>query len=184
MATSEVVKQQSATMEATSAPDTDRVRKRRQLPRLIPNETHQGTETPKIPTRPIAIQTPSFITQEALNLFTYNFHANEHVRKRQARQLFEAKYNRNMSTTPYCAAVIHPINGETIKKYKKLATDPATQAVWTTAFGKEWGNLTQGDNKTRTKGTDSLIVLNHNEIRNIPTDRTVTYANIVVDYRP
>ena len=52
------------------------------------------------------------------------------------------------------------------------------------AFGKEWGNLTQGDNKTRTKGTDSLIVLNHEEIRNIPTDRTVTYANIVVDYRP
>ena len=31
---------------------------------------------------------------------------------------------------------------------------------------------------------DSLIVLNHDEIRNIPTDRTVTYANIVVDYRP
>ena len=31
---------------------------------------------------------------------------------------------------------------------------------------------------------DSLIVLNHKEIRNIPTDRTVTYANIVVDYRP
>ena len=37
---------------------------------------------------------------------------------------------------------------------------------------------------TRTKGTDSLIVLNHEEIRNIPIDRTVTYANIVVYYRP
>ena len=71
-----------------------------------------------------------------------------------------------------------------ITKYKKLAADPATQAVWTTAFGKEWGNLTQGDNKTRIKGTDSLIVLNHDEIRKIPTYRTVTYANIVVDYRP
>ena len=69
-------------------------------------------------------------------------------------------------------------------KYKKLAADPATQAVWTTAFGKEWENITQGDNKKRTKGTDSLIVLNHKEILNIPTDRTVTYANIVVDYRP
>ena len=34
------------------------------------------------------------------------------------------------------------------------------------------------------KGTDSLIVLNHEEIRNIPTYRTVTYANIVVDYLP
>ena len=146
--------------------------------------------------------------------------------------MFEVKANRNKNTTPYCAAVIHPISGETItkskklaadpatqavwttafgkewgnltqednktrtkgmdsliilnheeirNKYKKLAADPATQAVWTTAFGKEWGNLTQKDNKTRTKGTDSLIVLNHEEIRKIPTYRTVTYANIVVD---
>ena len=31
---------------------------------------------------------------------------------------------------------------------------------------------------------DSLILLNHNEIRNIPTDRTVMYANIMVDYLP
>ena len=106
------------------------------------------------------------------------------MRKRQARQLFEVKYNRNRSTTPYCAAVIHPITGETITKYKKLAADPATWAVWTTEFGKEWGNLTQGDNKTRTKGTDSLILLNHDEIQNIPTNRTVTYAKIVVEYRP
>ena len=52
------------------------------------------------------------------------------------------------------------------------------------AFGKEWGNLTQGDNKTRMKGKDYLIALNHNENQNIPTNRTVTYANIVVDYRP
>ena len=106
------------------------------------------------------------------------------MRKHQARKLFEVKSNRNRSTTPYCAAVIHPITGETITKYKKIAADPVTQAIWTTAFGKEWVNLTQGDKKTRTKGTDSLIVLNHEEIRNIPTDRTVTYANLVVDYRP
>ena len=72
--------------------------------------------------------------------------------------MFEVKYNRNSNTAPYCAAVIHSISGETITKYKKLAADPATQAVWKTAFGKEWGNLTQGDTKTRTKGTDSLII--------------------------
>ena len=95
--------------------------------------------------------------------------------------MFEVKSNRNKNTKPYCAAVIHPISGETITKYKKLAADPTTQAVWTTSFGKEWGNLTQEDNKTRTKDTDSIIVLNHEEIRNIPTNRTVTYTNIVVD---
>ena len=95
--------------------------------------------------------------------------------------MFEVKANRNRNTAPYYVAVIHPISGETITKYKKLAADPATQAVWTTAFGKEWGNLTQGENKTRTKGTYYLIVLNHEENRNIPTDIAVTYANIVVD---
>ena len=75
--------------------------------------------------------------------------------------MFEVKANRNKNTKPYCAAVIHPISGETITKYKKLAADPTTQAVWTTALEKELGNLTQGDEKTRTKGTDSLIVLSH-----------------------
>ena len=97
--------------------------------------------------------------------------------------MFEVKANRNRNITPYCAAVIHPIRGETITKYKKLSAYPATQALWKTAFGKEWGNLTQGHNKTRTKGTDSFIVLNCEEICNIPTDRTITYAKIVVDYR-
>ena len=52
--------------------------------------------------------------------------------------MFEVKANRNKNTTPYFAADIHPISGETITKYKKLAADPATQAVWTTALGKEW----------------------------------------------
>ena len=50
--------------------------------------------------------------------------------------MFEVKTNRKKTTKPYCAAVIHPISGETITKYKKLASNPATQAVWTTAFGK------------------------------------------------
>ena len=51
-------------------------------------------------------------------------------------QSYKVKANRNRNTTPYCAAVIHPISGETIQKYKKLAADPATQALWTTEFGK------------------------------------------------
>ena len=33
-------------------------------------------------------------------------------------------------------------------------------------------------------GTDSMYVITHKEIRNIPKDRTVTYARMVVDYRP
>ena len=138
LAFSEGVNQQSALIETTLYPDKYQIKKRGRSPRLIPNDTTQETETPTRSNRPIAIQTPRFITQEALNLFTYNFHANEQVRKLQAKYMFEVKSNRNKNTTPYCAAVIHPISGETITKYKKLAADPATQAVWTTAFGKKW----------------------------------------------
>ena len=52
------------------------------------------------------------------------------------------------------------------------------------AFGKEFGNLAQGDTVTNTPGTNSIYVLGHEAIRNIPRDRTVTYTRIVVDYRP
>ena len=111
LAFSEGVNQQSAPIEATPDPDKDQVKKQCRSPRLIPNDTTQETEAPTRTNRPIAIQTPRFITQEALNLFTYNFHANEKARKRQAKYMFEVKANRNKNTTPCCAAVIHPISG-------------------------------------------------------------------------
>eukprot|EP00804_Cyclotella_cryptica_P007211 CCRYP_009751-RB/>CCRYP_009751-RB protein AED:0.29 eAED:0.25 QI:0/-1/0/1/-1/1/1/0/612 len=56
--------------------------------------------------------------------------------------------------------------------------------IWTTAFGKEFGNLAQGDLKTGEKGTNTLFVMTHEEIANIPTGRTVTYGRIVIDFRP
>eukprot|EP00804_Cyclotella_cryptica_P008031 CCRYP_004537-RA/>CCRYP_004537-RA protein AED:0.47 eAED:0.59 QI:0/0/0/1/0/0/2/0/135 len=47
-----------------------------------------------------------------------------------------------------CAGVVHPTTGETITSYKKLIACPLLRDVWTTAFGKEFGNLAQGDRKT------------------------------------
>jgi hypothetical protein len=44
--------------------------------------------------------------------------------------------------------------------------------------------LAQGDIKTNMPGTDSIFILEPHEIANIPNDRTVTYALVVVDYRP
>ena len=87
------------------------MKKRLHSLRLIPNDATQETETPTRSNQPIAIQTPRFITQEALNLLTYNFHAHEQVRKRQAKHMFEVKANRNRNTAPYYVAVIHPISG-------------------------------------------------------------------------
>ena len=80
-----------------------------------------------------------------------------------------------------CATVIHPITGKFVTNYKKLSKYPATREVWTTEFGNEWGNLEQGDHKTGTKGKKSLSVLDHKEVKRIPSDCTVIYANIIVD---
>ena len=47
---------------------------------------------------------------------------------------------------------------------------------------KELGRLAQGYDKT--KGTNTVYFMKKEDIKNIPKDRTVTYARIVVDYRP
>ena len=44
--------------------------------------------------------------------------------------------------------------------------------------------MAQGNNKTGTKGTNSIFVMSHDEIDNIPADWIVTYARIVVDFLP
>ena len=56
--------------------------------------------------------------------------------------------------------------------------------TWTTDFGKEFGNLAQGDNKTGTPGMDAIRVMDLEQITNIPADRVVTYASVVMDFRP
>jgi hypothetical protein len=62
--------------------------------------------------------------------------------------------------------------------------DPATSEVWQTAFGKDFGGMAQRDEKTGQKGTNSIFVMTCNEIKCIPSDRTVTYARVVVNFRP
>ena len=44
--------------------------------------------------------------------------------------------------------------------------------------------MAKGDDKTKIPGTCSIFVMSHNEIRHIPQDRFVTYARLVVDFRP
>eukprot|EP00804_Cyclotella_cryptica_P019448 CCRYP_006615-RA/>CCRYP_006615-RA protein AED:0.18 eAED:0.18 QI:0/0/0/1/1/1/3/0/869 len=81
-----------------------------------------------------------------------------------------------------CNGVVHPITKETITKYEKLANDPTLQDVWMKAMCNELGRLAQGwDGK---QGTNTIFFMTHDEIKRIPRDRTVTYARIVVDYRP
>ncbi len=48
----------------------------------------------------------------------------------------------------FACPMVHPITSETISIYKKLMNNPATAETWQTAFGKDFGGISQGDNKT------------------------------------
>ena len=67
--------------------------------------------------------------------------------------------------------MVHPATGETISSNKKLMHDPATAEIWQTAFGKDFGSMAQGDNKTGQKGTNSIFVMTHEEIKKIQKRR-------------
>jgi hypothetical protein len=81
--------------------------------------------------------------------------------------------------------MVHPVIGETISSYKKLMNDPATTEVWQTAFGKNFGGMAQGDNKTGQKGTDAMFVMTHDDINHaLKAGKKFTYCNPAVDHRP
>ena len=74
--------------------------------------------------------------------------------------------------------------GELVTSYKRLSKDLERKELWETGFGKEWGSLSQGDTRTGAIGTNTLKILHSEQVILIPNDCVVTYANIVVDYRP
>jgi hypothetical protein len=80
--------------------------------------------------------------------------------------------------------MVHPTTGEIISSYKWLLHNPATSETWQTAFGKDFGGMVQGDNRTGQKGTNSIFVMTHDEVARIPKNQTVTYARVVVDFCP
>jgi hypothetical protein len=43
--------------------------------------------------------------------------------------------------------------------------DPAMAEVWQTAFGKDFGGMAQGCNKTGQKGTNVMFVMTHDDIK-------------------
>ena len=146
-------------------------------PTDAPTPTEEPTNTPE-PTAPrrsprIALLTPRLYTHAALNALRIQTYA-PRTTSHAIPWLCEH----------FCAPVIHPVTGESITKYKKLIDDPITARTWSRAFGKEFGNLAQGDTATNTPGTNSIYVMTHEQILQIPNDRTVTYTRIVVDYRP
>ena len=77
--------------------------------------------------------------------------------------------------------VVHPVTNKTITKYKKIIADPLLRETWSKAMAKELGRLAQGFGDT--ERTDTIRFMDLESIKNIPRDRVITYARIVVDYR-
>ncbi len=93
--------------------------------------------------------------------------------------------NAQINLAHYANQMVHPVTGKSITSYKKLMNDPATVETWQTAFGKDFGGMAQGDNKTGQKGTNSMFVMTHREIAQVYSKKKFfTFANPVVDYRP
>eukprot|EP00984_Skeletonema_dohrnii_P002769 scaffold955_cov79-Skeletonema_dohrnii-CCMP3373.AAC.11 len=155
---------------------------------IIDEEEHVRIQpiTPNSTRLPIA--TSHIITQEALNAVTDQVYYQDSMawtpRDFLTAATNEIRQNYDVDIEHFCAGVVHPVTGETINNYRKLASDPVMKPDWTKEFGREFGNIAQGDKLTGEKGTNCVFVMTPDEIMNIPSDRVVTYARIVVDYRP
>jgi hypothetical protein len=64
-----------------------------------------------------------------------------------------------MNCEHYAMPMVHPTTGKTISSYKQHMNKPVTVDMWQMAFGKDFGNMCQGDNKTRAKGMSAMFVM-------------------------
>jgi hypothetical protein len=82
----------------------------------------------------------------------------------------------------FALPMVYPVTGVTISSYTKLMNNPAMAEMWQMAFGKDFGGMEQGDNKTGQNGTNAMLVMTHNEIRHVlRQNKKFTYGNPVVD---
>ena len=153
------------------------------------NPTVMAVQEPTTPNcNRIPLYHPNMISQEAINFVTESVHGTNmdiwtpEVFMTADTSSSHGTSNHDADLEHFCAPVVHPETGETITSYKKLQRNPVMKKIWTKAFGKEFGSLAQGDDLTKTPGTNTLFVLDHEQIKNIPSDRTITYARIVVDF--
>ena len=107
------------------------------------------------------------ILQQSVNLLTstvYKYASNRWLPNDFITDITTAKLINayDVDLEHFCAPVVHPFPGETITQYRKLDKNPVTREVWQQACGKEFGIMSQDDNKTVPKGVNCIFVMNHN----------------------
>jgi hypothetical protein len=109
------------------------------------------------------VQARNFITQEAINLLSNRVWAN--VTDVWTPTRLKPKPTQScLDLQQVAMPMVHPTTGKFISSYKQLIHDPATTKIWQTAFGKDFGGMAQGGNKTGQKGTNSIFVMSHEAI--------------------
>jgi hypothetical protein len=143
------------------------------------------TQIPQIRFVPLegGLQIRNITSQEAINFLTQCVWANSPDIFTPAK--LKSKFDPScLDFAQIAMPMIHPTTGETINSYKRLMHNSATAKIWQTAFGKDFGGMAQDALKIGQKGTNSIFVMTYVEIQGIPKTQTVTYAHVVVDYRP
>ena len=164
-------------IEAPKTPAPPTISPRKSPRKVAPT----GTKTPqKVQFIPIegGVRSRNIISQEAINFLT------ECVWAKSPDLYTPTKLRPNYGTTftfdfqQVATPMVHPTTGETISSYKRLMHDPDTAEIWQTAFGKDFGGMVQGDKKTGQKGTNSIFIMTHDEIKLIPHTQTITYTRV------
>jgi hypothetical protein len=125
------------------------------------------------------------VIREAINALTANKLDKCHdiFTTRQSHEYLDSKAS--IRPKHFACPMVHPVTGQTILSYKKLIYDLVTAETWQTAFGKDFGCMSQEDNKTSQMGTNTMFVMTHDEIHRIlATGQKFTNGNPVVDYHP
>ncbi len=127
----------------------------------------------------------NIVSQQALSMFTYMAHNTTAPAFTPTKLQQACPHAQNTHFEHFTNPMVHPVTGKTILSYKKLIHDPATTEVWQTVFGKDFGGMAQGDNKTGQKGTNAMFIMTHDKITHAISEKYFfTFANPVVDCRP
>ncbi len=65
-----------------------------------------------------------------------------------------------------------------------IVTNPLTKETWIRVIAMEFGNIAHGHKAINLPGTNNIFFLDHDAIKNTPKYIKITFACIIVDYRP
>ena len=120
----------TVTQDGIALPPEPRHSKRQQKPLNEPIITASTPQKKSPCQRSPRLRSHNIISQEAVNLLTHREYfgtANTDFTPPKMLQALQPAPD----LVHFAAPFIHPITGETVTSYKKLAKDPATSQIWT-----------------------------------------------------